>query len=117
MNTPLRHLSVFALVLIAVLIGATTYWQTWAQADLAARKDNAVQIIQRLTVDRGKIFAADGTVLADNRVTASTASRSSRGATRRTTWPRRSSATRPRPASRRGSSSRSTTTSPARTRT
>ncbi|MFZ0341271.1 MAG: penicillin-binding transpeptidase domain-containing protein [Gaiellaceae bacterium] len=69
MNTQLRHLSVFALVLIAVLIGATTYWQTWAQADLAARKGNSVSIIQRLTVDRGKIFAADGTVLANNRVT------------------------------------------------
>ena len=68
MNTQLRHLSVFALVLIAVLIGATTYWQTWAQADLAARKDNTTKIIERLTIDRGRIFAADGTVLANNRV-------------------------------------------------
>ena len=48
---------------------ATTYWQTWAKADLAARKDNSVSIIQRLTVDRGKILAADGTVLANNRAT------------------------------------------------
>ena len=42
MNKQLRHVSVFALVLLAVLIGATTYWQTWAKADLAARKDNSV---------------------------------------------------------------------------
>src|SRR3954447_3132026 len=67
MNRQLRHLSVFALILLAVLIGATTYWQTWAKADLAARKDNSVSLIERLTVDRGKILAADGTVLAENR--------------------------------------------------
>ena len=67
MNKQLRHVSVFALVLLAVLIGATTYWQMWAKADLAARQDNSVSLIERLTVDRGKILAADGTVLANNR--------------------------------------------------
>ena len=67
MNKQLRHVSVLALVLLAVLIGATTYWQTWAKADLAARKGNSVSLIERLTVDRGKILAADGTVLANNR--------------------------------------------------
>jgi len=67
-NKQLRHVSVFALVLLAVLIGSTTYWQMWAKADLAARKDNSVSLIERLTVDRGKILAADGTVLANNRV-------------------------------------------------
>jgi penicillin-binding protein A len=68
-NKQLRHVSAFALVLLAVLIGATTYWQMWAKADLAARKDNSVKLIERLTVDRGKILAADGTVLANNRKT------------------------------------------------
>lgn len=67
MNKQLRHISVIALVLLAVLIGSTTYWQTWAQAGLADRKDNSVSIINRLTVDRGKILASDGTVLANNR--------------------------------------------------
>jgi penicillin-binding protein A len=66
-NRQLRHLSVAALVLLAVLIVSTTYWQTWAKADLAARKDNATKLIERLTIDRGKILAADGTVLANNR--------------------------------------------------
>jgi len=66
-NKQLRHISVIALVLLAVLIGATTYWQTWAQAGLADRKDNSVSLINRLTVDRGKILASDGTVLANNR--------------------------------------------------
>ncbi len=67
MNKQLRHVSVFALVLLAVLIGSTTYWQMWAKADLAARKDNSIKLIERLTVDRGKIIAADGTVLATSR--------------------------------------------------
>ena len=67
MNKQLRHVSVVALVLLAVLIVSTTYWQTWATADLAARKDNSVSLIARLTVDRGKFLGAGGTVLANNR--------------------------------------------------
>jgi peptidoglycan glycosyltransferase len=67
MNRQLRHISVVALVLLAALLVSTTYWQTWAKADLANRKDNSVSLVSRLTVDRGKILAADGTVLADNR--------------------------------------------------
>jgi peptidoglycan glycosyltransferase len=67
MNRQLRHISVVALVLLAALLVSTTYWQTWAKADLAARKDNSVTNIERLTIDRGKILAADGTVLAENR--------------------------------------------------
>ena len=69
MNKQLRHVSVAALILLAVLVVSTTYWQTWAVGDLAARKDNETQLIRRQLVDRGKIFAADGTVLANNRVT------------------------------------------------
>jgi peptidoglycan glycosyltransferase len=67
MNTQIRRVSVVALVLLAVLIVSTTYWQTWAKADLAARKDNSVSLIARLTVDRGKFIGADRTVLANNR--------------------------------------------------
>ena len=67
MNKQLRHVSVVALVLLAVLIVSTTYWQTWARADLANRKDNSVSLIARLTVDRGKFIGAGGTVLANNR--------------------------------------------------
>jgi peptidoglycan glycosyltransferase len=66
-NTQLRHISVVALVLLAVLIVSTTYWQTWARADLANRKDNTTALVARLTVDRGKIFGSGGTVLATNR--------------------------------------------------
>jgi penicillin-binding protein A len=66
MNKQLRHLSVVALVLLAALIVSTTYWQTWAKADLAARKGNSIALVYKLTIDRGK-FIASGTLLATNR--------------------------------------------------
>jgi penicillin-binding protein A len=67
MNKQLAHVSAFALVLLAVLLVSTTYWQTWAQADLANRKDNSVTNISRLTINRGKFIGAGGTFLATNR--------------------------------------------------
>jgi penicillin-binding protein A len=67
MNKQLLHVSVVSLVLLAVLIVSTTYWQTWAVGDLADRQDNAVALVSRLTVDRGKILGAGGAVLATNR--------------------------------------------------
>jgi peptidoglycan glycosyltransferase len=66
-NRQLRHVAVASLVLLAALIVSTTYWQTWAVGDLADRQDNAIQLVARLTVDRGKILGAGGTVLATNR--------------------------------------------------
>ena len=67
MNKQLLHVSVAAMVLLAALIVSTTYWQTWAVADLANRQDNAIQLVSRLTVNRGKILGAGGAVLATNR--------------------------------------------------
>ena len=64
MNAQLRHVAVVAAVLIAVLIGATTYWQAWAGGALANRQGNAVQLVAQLKVDRGDILAANGTRLA-----------------------------------------------------
>jgi penicillin-binding protein A len=66
-NTQLRHISVAAMILLAVLIVSTTYWQTWAVGSLADRKGNETALIARITVDRGKILGSDGTVLATNR--------------------------------------------------
>jgi peptidoglycan glycosyltransferase len=65
-NKQLLHVSVAALVLLAALIVSTTYWQTWAVGDLADKQDNSIQLVSRLTVDRGKILAG-GRVLASNR--------------------------------------------------
>ena len=67
MNKQILHVCVAALVLLAVLLVSTTYWQTWAVGDLADRQDNAIALVSRLTVDRGKILADGGAVLATNR--------------------------------------------------
>ena len=67
MNKQLRHVAVASLVLIAALIVSTTYWQTWAVGDLADKQDNAIQLVARLTIDRGKILGTGGAVLATNR--------------------------------------------------
>ena len=67
MNKQITRLAVFGLVMIAALIVATTYWQTWAAAGLADRQDNAIKRVAQFTIDRGVIYAGDGkTVLAEN---------------------------------------------------
>jgi peptidoglycan glycosyltransferase len=67
-NHAITRLAVVAVVLIASLIVATTYWQTWAAAGLAERQDNAIQRVAEFTIDRGSIVARDGrTVAARNR--------------------------------------------------
>jgi peptidoglycan glycosyltransferase len=57
MNRQITRLAVFAVVMIASLIVATTYWQTWAAAGLADRQDNAVQRVAEFTIERGEIRA------------------------------------------------------------
>jgi penicillin-binding protein A len=67
MNKQVSRVALFALGLLAALIVATTYWQTWASGGLAARQDNAIQRVAQFEIKRGLIFAADGkTVLASN---------------------------------------------------
>src|SRR5262245_37127330 len=54
------------MVLLAVLVAATTYWQTWARADLAEKQDNAIQRVAQFSIRRGTI-ASGGRLLAGNR--------------------------------------------------
>jgi peptidoglycan glycosyltransferase len=66
-NKQISHVGIAALVLLAALIVGTTYWQTWANAGLANRQDNEIQLVAQFTIKRGKIYAADGrTLLARN---------------------------------------------------
>jgi penicillin-binding protein A len=66
-NRRISQVAIVALVLLAALIVATTYWQTWASAGLAARQDNEIQRVAQFSIDRGLIVAANGkTVLAAN---------------------------------------------------
>jgi peptidoglycan glycosyltransferase len=66
-NNQIRRVAVVGLVLLAALIIGTTYWQAWASTGLADRQDNQLQRVAEFSIDRGKIYAADGkTVLAEN---------------------------------------------------
>lgn len=67
MNRQIARLGLVGLALIAALIVATTYWQTWAAAGLADRQDNEIQRVAQFSIKRGLIRAADGTILAANR--------------------------------------------------
>jgi peptidoglycan glycosyltransferase len=58
-NTQITRLAVAAVIMLGALIVATTYWQTWAQAGLADRQDNAIQRVAEFTVDRGLIQGAN----------------------------------------------------------
>jgi penicillin-binding protein A len=68
MNARVRLLALSSLIMLVALIVASTYWQAWAAGDLANKNDNAIRQISEFTIDRGRILAADGTVLARNRV-------------------------------------------------
>ncbi len=68
MNKQISRLAVVALALLAALVAATTYWQTWASGGLAARQDNAIERVAQFRIRRGLIYASDGkTLLAANR--------------------------------------------------
>src|SRR5204862_8311061 len=67
-NDRIRRVAVVGIVLLGALVLGTTYWQTWAQGELAAQKDNAIQLVAQFKIDRGVIRASNGEVLALNRV-------------------------------------------------
>jgi len=67
-NRQIARLALVGVGLVTALIVATTYWQTWATASLADRQDNEIQRVAQFSVRRGVIRAADGTILAANRI-------------------------------------------------
>jgi peptidoglycan glycosyltransferase len=67
MNRQISRIAIVALVMLAALIVATTYWQAWEAPSLAAKQDNAIQRVAQFRIKRGLIYASDGkTVLAAN---------------------------------------------------
>jgi peptidoglycan glycosyltransferase len=65
-NRQIRRLFfVFAFLFVA-LVAMSSYW-LWRAPELEARQGNPNQVVRQLTIDRGKIFSADGVVLATNR--------------------------------------------------
>ena len=65
MNRQLVRVTWVALAMIVVLVGATTYWQTWARPGLGARQDNEIRRVAEFQVRRGLILAPNR-VLARN---------------------------------------------------
>jgi peptidoglycan glycosyltransferase len=57
MNRQIVRLTYVSLLLVAALVVMTTYWQTWASAELADRQDNAIKRVAEFSVDRGLIVA------------------------------------------------------------
>jgi len=66
-NDRIRRIAVVGVALLAALIVGSTYWQTWAEGELSARQDNAIQLVAQFKIDRGDIHAG-ALVLAQNRV-------------------------------------------------
>ncbi len=67
MNDRLRNVYLALVAALVAVLGAVIYWQIWAAPDLAARQRNPRLVFHELAVERGRIVAADGTVLATNR--------------------------------------------------
>ena len=57
MNKQISRVAIVALLLLASLIVATTYWQVVGGAGLAAKQDNAIQRVAQFQIKRGLIYA------------------------------------------------------------
>ena len=57
MNPQIVRLTYVSLILVAVLVVMTTYWQTWAAASLAERQDNSIKRVAEFSIDRGLVFS------------------------------------------------------------
>lgn len=64
MNRQLVRMFLVTAVGFVLLLGMTTYWQLWASSSLAARQDNLHEVVREQSIDRGRILAANGQVLA-----------------------------------------------------
>jgi penicillin-binding protein A len=66
-NRQLNRLAIVAIFLLAALVVATTYWQTWAAAGLQDRQDNAIQRVVQFSIARGFIQTGPKALFATNR--------------------------------------------------
>jgi peptidoglycan glycosyltransferase len=59
-NRQLRRLALVTVLMLVVLVGATTYWQAWAAGGLQDRQDNAIERVLQFTIQRGLIVPENG---------------------------------------------------------
>lgn len=62
MNRQLHRLALVTVLMLVVLVGATTYWQAWAAGGLQDKQDNAIQTVIQFTIERGLIVPESGKV-------------------------------------------------------
>jgi hypothetical protein len=87
MNAQIRRLFFVLVVLFVSVIGMITWW-LWKAPDLEARRGNPNLLVKQLTIERGRIYAADGrTVLARNHAVKKKNIGPTRSATRRSSAP------------------------------
>jgi len=69
MNTPIRRLFGFIVLMFAVLLGATTWWTVVRAEDLNTdyTSQNRRDLLRGIKIPRGAIRAADGTIIARSR--------------------------------------------------
>src|ERR1700716_3070289 len=82
MNQPIVRLFGLVIVMFAVLLAFTSRWTIFEASSLRNSPRNARALLERQRIDRGRILAADGTVLA--RSVRSSASRRSESVYERT---------------------------------
>ena len=64
MNRQIVKLFAFVVVLFAVLVGFTSYWSVFDAEALKEKNANKRPLLEQQQIERGRILAADGTVIA-----------------------------------------------------
>ena len=69
MNTPIRRLFGFIVLMFAVLLGATTWWTVVRAENLTTERtsQNRRDLLRGIKIPRGDVRAADGTIIARSR--------------------------------------------------
>ena len=67
MNRQIARLSIFFTLLIAVLVGFTSFWSVWRAEALQDEPLNRRPLLEQQQTPRGFIVARDGTKVAINR--------------------------------------------------
>lgn len=70
MNSNIRHLGTFFLIVFAIIVGDLTYWQVIDASGMTSRPDNPRLRLAAATTRRGLIFDRNGTLLAGRTIDA-----------------------------------------------
>ena len=64
MNSQISKLFAFIVVLFAVIVGFSSNWSVFAAEELEGKRVNKRPLLEQQQIERGRILAADGTVIA-----------------------------------------------------